>query len=166
MLFGLRVHTCRVILLTSLVWFLTIIIVLSFYTECLGTNCKRTGEYDMVVNEHLKSDDLVEEAAETEEETGTFISSVSRTYKPSLLRRWKPAPTVLPKRGNPGELGKAVHIPPEQEALMKEKFKLNQFNQLASDMMSLNRSLSDVRLEGAVISGSLSNRRASLQRSN
>lgn len=71
-----------------------------------------------------------------------------RTYKNSVLKRWKPAPTVLPIAGLPGEQGKAVHIPAEREAEMKEKFKLNQFNLLASDMISLNRSLSDVRLEG------------------
>lgn len=42
-------------------------------------------------------------------------------------------------------LGKPVVIPREQQALMKEKFKENQFNLMASDMISLNRSLSDVR---------------------
>lgn len=36
-------------------------------------------------------------------------------------------------------------IPKEQQALMKEKFKENQFNLLASEMISLNRSLTDVR---------------------
>lgn len=36
-------------------------------------------------------------------------------------------------------------IPKEQQALMKEKFKENQFNLMASDMISLNRSLADVR---------------------
>lgn len=36
-------------------------------------------------------------------------------------------------------------IPKEQQAMMKEKFKENQFNLMASDMISLNRSLSDVR---------------------
>jgi polypeptide N-acetylgalactosaminyltransferase len=45
-------------------------------------------------------------------------------------------------------LGKPVNIPQEQEAMMKEKFKLNQFNIMASDMISLNRSLQDVRQEG------------------
>lgn len=38
-----------------------------------------------------------------------------------------------------------MNIPKEQQALMKEKFKENQFNLMASDMISLNRSLSDVR---------------------
>lgn len=81
----------------------------------------------------------------------SFISSsqgVHGTYKASLLRRWRPAPTVQPVHGLPGELGKAVHIPTEQEAEMKEKFKLNQFNLMASDMISFNRSLADVRLDG------------------
>lgn len=42
MLYGkLRIHTCRVILLTSLVWFLVDVVVLSFYSECLGGACKK-----------------------------------------------------------------------------------------------------------------------------
>lgn len=48
----------------------------------------------------------------------------------------------------PGEMGRAVVIPPEEEELRKEKFKLNQFNLLASDRIALNRTLPDVRAEG------------------
>jgi polypeptide N-acetylgalactosaminyltransferase len=40
-----------------------------------------------------------------------------------------------------------VKIPSDQQELMKEKFKENQFNLLASDMILLNRSLTDVRHE-------------------
>lgn len=47
-------------------------------------------------------------------------------------------------------LGKPVKIPPYQQELMKEKFKENQFNLLASDMIWLNRSLTDVRHEAYV----------------
>ncbi|OTF78294.1 hypothetical protein BLA29_005986 [Euroglyphus maynei] len=46
----------------------------------------------------------------------------------------------------PGENGKGVEIPKEEEAEKNEKFKLNQFNILASDRIALNRTISDVRL--------------------
>ncbi|VEN43226.1 unnamed protein product [Callosobruchus maculatus] len=45
MLYGkLRIHTCRVILLTSLVWFLIDVVILSFYSECLGGSCRNREE--------------------------------------------------------------------------------------------------------------------------
>lgn len=47
--------------------------------------------------------------------------------------------------GGPGEMGKAVHVNKAREQEMKELFKLNQFNVMASDMISLNRSLPDYR---------------------
>ena len=77
-----------------------------------------------------------------------FISGgISMTYRPSTLKKWHQAPTVTGAKFSPGELGKPVKIPAEQKELMKEKFKENQFNLLASDMISLNRSLTDVRHE-------------------
>lgn len=50
----------------------------------------------------------------------------------------------------PGEMGKAVNIPKDDQGKMKELFKINQFNLMASDMIALNRSLPDVRLDGYV----------------
>ncbi|CAM9326772.1 polypeptide N-acetylgalactosaminyltransferase 13 [Lethenteron reissneri] len=51
-------------------------------------------------------------------------------------------------REGPGEMGKPVVIPKAQEERMRELFKINQFNVMASDRIALNRSLPDVRLEG------------------
>lgn len=70
-----------------------------------------------------------------------------RVYGPMELRRWMPVPAVKEMKGHPGEMGKPVNIPSEEEAHMKEKFKINQFNLQASERISLNRSLPDVRLE-------------------
>uniref|UniRef100_A0A9L0TN66 Polypeptide N-acetylgalactosaminyltransferase n=1 Tax=Equus caballus TaxID=9796 RepID=A0A9L0TN66_HORSE len=56
-------------------------------------------------------------------------------------------PVQKPHEG-PGEMGKPVVIPKEDQEKMKEMFKINQFNLMASEMIALNRSLPDVRLEG------------------
>lgn len=59
-------------------------------------------------------------------------------------------------RDGPGEGGKPVVIPKENQEKMKEMFKINQFNLMASEMIALNRSLPDVRLEGWAASSQLS----------
>ena len=70
----------------------------------------------------------------------------SRVYDKSKLKLWQPAPVVGKQSGYPGEMGTAVKIPKDKEDEKREKFKINQFNLLASEMLSLNRSLQDVRL--------------------
>lgn len=157
-MFKIRLHTCRIILLTSLVWFLAVVVILSLYsTDCLGGDCKKSREYDVMLSEaevgalqQKKVEERENQIKESKHADPSNQHGVDATYKTYSLKRWKAAPTVLPISGLPGEMGKAVHIPSDQEAIMKEKFKLNQFNLMASDMISLNRSLSDVRLEGFV----------------
>lgn len=70
---------------------------------------------------------------------------ISKTYRPVELKKWRTAPVVKENPGKPGEMGKAVKMKSYQQEEMKEKFKENQFNLLASDMILLNRSLADVR---------------------
>ncbi|KDR19630.1 polypeptide N-acetylgalactosaminyltransferase 5 isoform X1 [Zootermopsis nevadensis] len=158
-----RIHTCKVILLTSLVWFLVDVVVLTFYSDCVGGSgwgCSGNSEATHV--EHVGSSQEFHAADhgrggsskgrgilyEQLHDRGKAETTEKGKYPVKELKRWKRAPTVVPQHGQPGELGKAVRIPPDQEGLMKEKFKLNQFNLLASDMISFNRSLTDVRLSG------------------
>lgn len=55
---------------------------------------------------------------------------------------------LVKPRDGPGEGGKPVVIPKEKQETMKDMFKINQFNLMASEMIAFNRSLPDVRLEG------------------
>lgn len=51
-----RMNTCRVILLTSLVWMLIDVILIMQYSDCIGVNgwrCKRANEYDVEVSVNL-----------------------------------------------------------------------------------------------------------------
>ena len=51
----------------------------------------------------------------------------------------------------PGEMGRPVVISDDHQVEMKEKFVINQFNLLATDLISANRSLPDVRMEAYVM---------------
>lgn len=72
---------------------------------------------------------------------------VESAEKKTGFRRWRPVPPVPELKGQPGEMGVPVEMSPGSEELVKEKFALNQFNILASDKISLNRSLPDARLD-------------------
>lgn len=139
----IRIHTCRVILFTSLVWFLVDVIVLMFYSDCIGGSgwgCPDNRQSTQVVHSEPEAAALQRQDREVE--------GNKRLYKQSELQLWRPAKVVKEIKGNPGELGGPVHIPAEKEAEQQELFKLNQFNLMASDMISFNRSLKDVRLDG------------------
>ena len=55
-----------------------------------------------------------------------------------------PVPAV---KTRPGELGEKVKTPDGMMEEKKEKFKIHQFNLLVSEMISVNRSLKDVRMD-------------------
>ncbi|CAD6999256.1 unnamed protein product [Ceratitis capitata] len=212
----MRSNTCRIVLLTSLVWVIFDFVLLAHYSDCIGRDgwrCKRPGEYDVEAAQlcsasvavllallaslalrrwHAKkahcykphvtdqrptrsfnvpdAQKLVDEQNMVDDREinteknldgdgagagggggkgpGGFAGGgISMTYRSTLLKKWHSAPTIREEKGKQGELGKPVKIPPEMTDLMKEKFKENQFNLLASDLISLNRSLTDVRHE-------------------
>lgn len=157
----IRIHTCRIILVTSLVWLLVDVALLTLYSDCLGDRweCgKKAGEFNVKVESKVEGPSefsgkrgaiaaaVVNQVENNLDETDLGSDGlVLKPYPKSRLKRWKPAQTVPVQVGMPGELGKPVNIPLDQEKVMLDKFQENQFNLLASDMISLNRSLTDVR---------------------
>jgi len=61
-----------------------------------------------------------------------------------------PPAGLMGRNKMPGDMGKPVVIPSDRQEESKEKFKIHQFNLVASEMMSLNRTLPDYRIPGYV----------------
>lgn len=122
--------------------------VLMYYTDCIGPNCKtknpNADEFDVTAAHRMGwgpvQDNMLERFKHNHNENSNDV-----TYPTHLLKRWKPMPPVRDKHNKHGEGGRGVTMRPEQEVIMKQKFKENQFNIIASDMISLNRSLQDIR---------------------
>ncbi|XP_063973093.1 polypeptide N-acetylgalactosaminyltransferase 5 isoform X2 [Diachasmimorpha longicaudata] len=137
----IRIHTCQVILLTSLVWFLVDVIVIMLYSDCIrgtGWGCPDSKQITEEIGNapHLQSP------------KNDIDMSKDTKHKLMKFKLWRPAKVVKENKGKPGEMGNPVRIGPEDEAKQQELFKLNQFNLMASDMIALNRSLKDVRFKG------------------
>ncbi|KAK4037798.1 polypeptide N-acetylgalactosaminyltransferase 5 isoform X1 [Daphnia magna] len=174
----IRMHTCRIILFTSLVWFLLDVAVLFYYSDSptpsrgngiAGGNHGAVPQNSLGIlgaqaaGAHPAKREILDDSSgnavnhfgpaslpsnHKDEVIEMDERGFSLKYAKHELKKWVPAAVVPEQAGSPGEMGKPVHLPADQESLMREKFRLNQFNLLASDSISLNRSLPDVRLEG------------------
>ena len=152
MAFGIRCrrHTCKIVILTSLVWCFVDVVVLVTYSDCsngVGFMCGGGGGGG---GGGMRGLSASEARGSGKHKALQFaarqVTDRWSSYPDELLRTWSAAAVVPRQSGKHGEMGKAVKIPSDMEEEKKEKFRINQFNLLASEMISLNRSLQDVRL--------------------
>jgi polypeptide N-acetylgalactosaminyltransferase len=119
----LKIQYCKVIIATSLVWFMLDVFLLMYFTDCTMN------------------------AASCGDGKGKDGGGNPVTSRPGGIYRLLPRVLQPKPPEGPGDMGKPVIIPKDRETEMREKFKINQFNLLASEMISYNRSLPDVRME-------------------
>lgn len=144
-----RRHTCKIILLTSLAWCVLDLLILLNYSDCsngIGWGCSQNNNNKDTNGQLIPGKRGALQYAHQVAQDFSAPESKWAGYMRSALKSWSPAPVVPKNKGSPGEMGKAVQIPKEREEERKEKFKINQFNLVASEMILLNRSLADVRL--------------------
>ncbi|XP_025093497.1 polypeptide N-acetylgalactosaminyltransferase 13-like isoform X2 [Pomacea canaliculata] len=122
----IRLQYCKVIILTSMVWVMVDVFVLMYFTDCTNTSNSCNSGNNGAANG----------------------GGLTKQDSPGFLDKIIPKGLLTKTPTGPGEMGKAVVVPKDQEAQAKELFKINQFNLVASDMMSLNRSLPDYRMDG------------------
>ncbi|VDD86054.1 unnamed protein product [Enterobius vermicularis] len=121
----LRPDVCRAVLLTSIVWMLIDVVVLFYMLEpgSTRTAVRLRGERlpDSFGHPRTLGD------PETQKELDDLLKDLSFS------------------RDGPGEMGSPVVLDASYKEEKDRKFKLNQFNLLASDMISINRTLPDYR---------------------
>ena len=144
-------------------WFLLDVVLITYLTDCpAARRCPGDGRDDgdklgLAGGGGGGGADDVEAAAAAKNEGGGFLSKLFGGGAPgkrsggaggSAGGGGGGGDSGSVDDGAPGEMGRPVYVPKEEQTLMREKFKLNQFNIMASDRIRLNRTLPDVRMEG------------------
>lgn len=150
-MFRCRRQTCKIIIATSLLWCILDIVILLSYSDCsngIGFGCTghESGNGHNSAAAGKKGAIKFAKQVQLDGEDNNKQGGLDAGYPRDKLRSWTKAKVVAKNKGMAGEMGKAVAIPPDKEEEKKEKFKINQFNLMASEMISLNRSLQDVRM--------------------
>lgn len=153
---GPRSAVCRAVLVTSIVWVLLDVIVLLHYIDpASNSNSQRQAlraERTDVDQKLQLSDDandrphgppgiIPQPHNENEQiERENNVNPNDRLYLEKLMRV-----SAFERDNSNGAQGGAVQVPDELKELKDKRFKENQFNVMASEMISVNRTLPDIR---------------------
>ncbi|OQV12866.1 Polypeptide N-acetylgalactosaminyltransferase 1 [Hypsibius exemplaris] len=139
----LRIHTVKVIIVTSVIWLLFVSAVFVYFSDL----CERKSDSaEAAAALDGSRADLADAMTARRGERSRQSSSRRRSTKQEgLIKRIMK--NVMPGNPNgPGEMGKAVVLSGDEEQQAKDSFNINQFNLLVSDRVALNRTLPDVRM--------------------
>lgn len=141
-----RLVVIKALVALMLLWITVDIVMLINFTGCVGPGCKANGaDPDDEIGMARVPVRVGDGGVPDRFKYGVGEISGNATYPSHLLRRWIPMPPVRERQGEHGEGGAGVTMAPEQMSVMQQRFEENHFNVLASDMISLNRSLRDLR---------------------
>ena len=135
----------KAILLTSAVWF-----ILDLFLFQLFWDCSPVPTAAPLANEPVDHDaggfDFHQVEDRRTRKGINFGEPVTKQRPPGLIRKVAQTAFRGPYPDGPGEGGRAVSIPADRQAESDRKFKVHQFNLLASELMSVNRTLPDYRM--------------------
>jgi polypeptide N-acetylgalactosaminyltransferase len=135
----IRPDVCRAILLTSLGWLVIDVIILFYTLDNSAVQTRNVLRGERLTLEKVDAAAPPSAQVEKQQHKEEHVDPETEEALNKLL-----AGTSFDTSG-PGSNGEGVNIDPSKDAEMKEMFKQNQFNLMASNIISVNRTLPDYR---------------------
>jgi hypothetical protein len=147
-------QTIRIVLITSLFWVFVDAFLIIYLTDCdcsrFVVPCSENKEIkqkEPLINKELRLNPDLNKHRQSVSTSYQFSSKNERHGFLNKLKVWfkeKPSSATNPPSW-PGENGKGAVIPAKLKAEAEKRFKENQFNIVASELIALNRSVPDQR---------------------
>ncbi|CAI2348704.1 unnamed protein product [Caenorhabditis sp. 36 PRJEB53466] len=151
---GGRSAVCRAVIATSIVWLLIDVVILFYYLDPSTTTIQNDSR--ILTRGQRRIEPEPEHGPETEAKPSIPEKQVQRVEPvdretANQLRKLMDVQSFGP--GYHGQGGTGVTVPEEKKTIKDKRFLENQFNVVASEMISVNRTLPDYRSDACRTSG-------------